>query len=133
MKETRKSLIDCGISHIRLQNVDYVLNTDKESVCYGGSCLVYRAVKKDPHTHLRDQKVILKEFYPAHEDAGQWRKEHGWLELPREVEAGRTKFEKSYVRFIALCNQDMDVNTTKAHSTLAAPVGNSVFLEMEYS
>ena len=97
-KDERKSLFECGIDRITLEGAVYVPDR-AEGVARGGSCLVYRAVKKDAKTASRDRKVILKEFYPLGGDGCGRRGEDGLLRVP-DTDAGireqKARFRDSF-------------------------------------
>lgn len=130
--ELRISLTECGITTLRLGDMEFTLDSEKP-VGRGGTCLVYHAMQKDDDGIGR--KVILKEFYPECDGCGSWRnKQTGSLAIPlkESIEDRRKRFSDSYQQFKTLFNEkELNMYVVQAHRL---PHGNGTdYMVVDYS
>lgn len=130
--DPRRSLLECGVSRLRLGTREYTLDP-AQGVSRGGTCLVYHAMQSDDRG--ADRRVILKEFYPEISGCDRWRAETGGaLELPEKdlVEALRQRFERSYELFKIFFNEkELNLYTVQAQGY---PQGNGTsYMVVDYS
>lgn len=129
-EDSRIPLTACSRPGLRLGEAEFELNRELP-VGRGGTCLVYHALQKDSRGLGR--RVILKEFYPALPDSGQWRDPAtGALALPEDTGHRRERFLNSYENFKAFFNEEeLNLYTVQAQGYLR---GNGTdYMVVDYS
>lgn len=108
--DSRCSLWDIGLRQIRLLNNIYEISGAPER---GGSCLVYKAVKKEfVGQETFEHRVVLKEFYPVSNAGIITRTDTGELQIP-ETSAYQKRLEKfidSYKIMLELKKSDDSID-----------------------
>lgn len=130
--DNRITLLDCGMTKITLEGVEYVLDAE-QGVGRGGTCLVYHAQQTEPKGEPR--KVILKEFYPIHRDCGSFRKrEDGSLRLPEKpgIAFKKDRFEYAYEMFKTLFNK-AELNQYVVQAQCYPRDNGTVYIVVDYS
>ena len=129
-EDNRITLPECKKNGIMLEGVEFTLDTAR--VDRGGSCLVYHARQKEAAGQPR--KVILKEFYPVHQDCGDWRGEDGSLHLPEDPDIlfKQSRFEHSYEMFKTFFNEE-EMNLYVVQAQRYFRDNGTVYMVVDYS